>query len=175
MNEDDVLVPRNMYEATKGMATLLCEGFAKTYNKPITVVRPFSVYGKYEKSHRFIPTLIKSFKNKLPITISEGVHDFIYIDDFIEGLFKIINYENDGFDIVNIGTGNSYSNKYVYELVYEIFRYDIPNESSKVPLRSFDSLSWQADIDKLTHKYLHQNKYSLKQGLTKIINDFRTK
>jgi len=100
MSETDILEPRNMYESTKGMATLLCQGFSNTYSKPITVVRPFSVYGKNEKPHRFIPTLIQKFKEKSSITISEGVHDFIHIDDFIEGLFKILHFENDGFDIV---------------------------------------------------------------------------
>ena len=173
MSEDDVLVPRTMYESTKGMATLFCEGYSKTYNKPITVVRPFSVYGKYEKHHRFIPTLIRSFVNKTPITISEGVHDFIHIEDFTNALLKVMKFENDGFDIVNIGSGNSYSNLDVYNLMVEIFGYEIPKEMSKIPLRSFDSLSWEANIEKLNHKYSYKIKNSFKEGLTKMINDYR--
>lgn len=170
MSEDDVLSPRNMYESTKGMATLLCQGFSNTYSKPITVVRPFSVYGKNEKPHRFIPTLIQKFKEKSSITISEAVHDFIHIDDFIEGLFKILNFENEGFDIVNLGTGNSYSNQQVYELISEIFGYNIEVIKSVEKLRPFDTLTWSADIDKLISKYNYFPKTTLKQGLTKFIN-----
>lgn len=171
MSEDDVLVPRTMYESTKGMATLLCQGFSNTYSKPITVVRPFSVYGKNENPHRFIPTLIKKFKEKSSITISEGVHDFIYIDDFIEGLFKILHFENDGFDIVNLGKGVSFSNMEVYELFSLIFGYDIEVVKSENNLRNFDTLTWQADIEKLNSKYNYFPKTSLKKGLIKMIND----
>lgn len=171
MSEDDVLVPRTMYESTKGMATLLCQGFSNTYSKPITVVRPFSVYGKNEKPHRFIPTLIKKFKEKSSITISEGVHDFIYIDDFIEGLFKILHFENDGFDIVNLGKGVSYSNMEVYELFSLIFGYDIEVVKSENNLRNFDTLTWEANIEKLNYKYGYFPKTNLLQGLTKMIND----
>lgn len=170
MSEDDILSPRTMYESTKGMATLLCQGFSNTYSKPITVVRPFSVYGKNEKSHRFIPTLIQKFKEKSSITISEGVHDFIHIDDFIEGLFKILHFENEGFDIVNLGTGNSYSNMAVYELISEIFGYNIEVNKSVEKLRPFDTLTWQADIEKLNSKYNYFPKTTLKKGLIKMIN-----
>lgn len=175
MSEDDILSPRTMYESTKGMATLLCQGFSNTYSKPITVVRPFSVYGKNEKPHRFIPTLIKKFKEKSSITISEGVHDFIYIDDFIEGLFKILHFENEGFDIVNLGTGNSYSNMAVYELISEIFGYNIEVEKISTKLRPFDTLTWLADIEKLNSKYNYFPKTTLKKGLTKMINDYGIK
>ena len=87
ISEKELLKPRTMYEATKGASTLLCQGFAREYNKPIAVVRPFSVYGAYEPDNRLIPTLFRNFKNNTISKISLGVHDFIHIDDFIDGIF----------------------------------------------------------------------------------------
>lgn len=171
MNESDVLVPRTMYEATKGSATLLCQAYATIYDKPIVTVRPFSVYGNHEKDHRFIPTLFKSFIEKTPMSISPGVHDFIYIDDFIDAVLLISKSESSRIkgDIVNIGCGEQWTNKQVYEIFVELFGYEVGANFIENKLRSFDTTnSWVADISNLKTKYKYFPKHSLKDGLSKM-------
>jgi nucleoside-diphosphate-sugar epimerase len=84
--ETDNLEPRNLYEATKASATMLCMGFAKEYDLPIAVVRPYSVYGIHEKSYRLFPKLFDAFTQNKEMTLYQGYHDFIYIKDFLRGL-----------------------------------------------------------------------------------------
>lgn len=171
MNESDVLVPRTMYEATKGSATLLCQAYATIYDKPIVTVRPFSVYGNHEKDHRFIPTLFKSFIEKTPMSISPGVHDFIYIDDFIDAILTVSKSDPSIIkgDIVNIGYGKQWTNKEVYDFFVEMFGYEIDVNFVINKLRSFDTTnSWVADVRKLKEKYGVSLKHDLKSGLKKL-------
>lgn len=171
MQESDILVPRTMYEATKASATLLCQAYANIYNKPIVTVRPFSVYGLYEKEHRFIPTLFRNFIEKTSISISPGVHDFIYIDDFIDAILLISKSDPSLMkgDIINIGYGKQWTNKQVYEIMKNIFQHDIDVNFIEGKLRTFDTTeSWIADISKLKNTYKYFPKYDLEAGLTEL-------
>jgi nucleoside-diphosphate-sugar epimerase len=163
--EKDVLTPNTMYEATKGSATLLCQAYASIYDKPIVTIRPFSVYGRYEKEHRFIPTLLRKFINKEPITVSPGVHDFIHVDDFTDGVLKIAESSDMKKDIVNLGTGVQYTNLEVYELFCILFGYKIELTELKTKLRTFDTECWVADTTYAETKYNIKPKYDLLTGL----------
>lgn len=170
MREIDVLTPRTMYEATKGSVTLLCQAYSTIYDKPIVTVRPFSVYGRWEPNHRFIPTLFSKFKNKEEISISIGSHDFVYIDDFIDGALQVATSDKEKIkgDIVNLGTGVQYSNFEVYDTFCILFGYDIPMKKLEHKWKPYDSLNWVADISYAKEKYGYQSKYNLLEGLTKL-------
>lgn len=171
MKETDILEPRTMYEATKGSGTLLCQAYSKIYDKPIAIVRPFSVYGRYEKEHRFFPTLFRKFENREKVKISPGNHDFIHIDDFIDGVLLVANSKNLKGQIVNLGTGVQYTNLEVYEAFREVFGYDIEVEKSEDLMRTFDSDNWVADITKAKDEFSFQPKFNLIEGLIQIYNE----
>lgn len=175
MYEHDVLHPRTLYEATKGCGTLLTEAYARKYNLPTVIIRPFSIYGKYEASTRLIPTLFRALKTGDAVTISSGVHDFVYIDDFIDALLtieKAIQNKIAPFgDIVNIGTGIETTNAEVVNLIEDITRQLIAVDYAPIKLRSYDSMHWKASNRKLTQVYGYKLQYDLKAGLTKIYNE----
>jgi nucleoside-diphosphate-sugar epimerase len=173
MKENDILEPRTMYEATKGSCTLLCQAYAKKYNKPIAIVRPFSVYGRYEKEHRFIPTLFRKFQNRESIRISPGNHDFIHVDDFTDGVLLVANSKFDKIkgQIINLGTGVQYTNLELFEAFTEIFGYEIEKEVTVDLMRPFDSDNWVANIDKAKQMYNFSPKYDLLKGLKKCYEE----
>jgi nucleoside-diphosphate-sugar epimerase len=170
MSEKELLKPRTMYEATKGASTLLCQGFAREYNKPIAVVRPFSVYGAYEPDNRLIPTLFRNFKNNTISKISLGVHDFIHIDDFIDGIFSVLYSEKEIIlgDIVHFGSGVQYSNVEVFNIIKSIFKSNLNFEKIDNIFNKYDTLNWVADITYAKSKYKFNPKYNLVTGLTQI-------
>ena len=170
ISEKELLKPRTMYEATKGASTLLCQGFAREYNKPIAVVRPFSVYGAYEPDNRLIPTLFRNFKNNTISKISLGVHDFIHIDDFIDGIFSVLYSEKEIIlgDIVHFGSGVQYSNVEVFNIIKSIFKSNLNFEKIDNIFNKYDTLNWVADITYAKSKYKFNPKYNLVTGLTQI-------
>ena len=170
MSEKELLKPRTMYEGTKGASTLLCQGFAREYNKPIAVVRPFSVYGVYEPENRLIPTLFRNFKNNIVSKISLGVHDFIHVDDFINGILSVLYSEEEIMlgDIVHFGSGVQHSNLEVFNIIKNIFKSNLDFEKIDNIFNKYDGLNWVADITYAKSKYKFNPKYNLETGLKEI-------
>lgn len=172
MSENMALNPTTLYGVTKATTTMMCKAFADQYNKPVVTVRPFSVYGKYDKEHKLIPTLIRRFENGEDINLIEGNHDWIYIKDFINCIIDICTYDNIKGDIINIGTGIQTSNYRVYEILQRNI-YKTDNKIIWGPRKETDSLNWRANIDYTIHKYGFKSKYKLEEGLKHYINERR--
>jgi len=167
MREIDYLDPATMYEATKGAGTLLCQAYARSYNVPTMVARPFSLYGKYEPSHRFIPTIIRSIKKDIRINIAPGVHDFIHIDDFIDGLLLLAKKPQVG-EIYNFGSEKQTTNAELVKLIEKLMK-KTTKHTEIDPLHSYDSDCWVADCTK-AKKLGWKPKISLIEGLTQVIS-----
>jgi len=142
MSELDMCETDTFYGASKVAQTYLARAFKKQFKKPISVIRPFSIYGPGEADFRFIPTIIKSIEIGEEFNlVKEPSHDWIYIEDFIDGLL-LATQKN--IDILNIGSGKQYSNIEVVETLEEIAKksasYNIIPQ-----LRGFDTNYWVAD------------------------------
>lgn len=91
MSEDyfDKHVPIDDY----GFAKYVCSKYILAANKNIIGVRPFSVFGKYEKYHiRFISRSILNNIFGLPIVINQNIFfDYIYINDLVKIIEYLIN------------------------------------------------------------------------------------
>lgn len=173
MHETNSLDSKSFYGVTKIAGELLVRAFVEKYDKPIVNVRPFSVYGPNEASYRLIPTLIRCIKGGEMI-LAPGMHDWIYIDDFLDALMFIqeVASEYKG-RAINIGTGVQYDNYDVLKKLCFIAKLNNPNilkiEHVK-NLRSFDT--WVAD-NTLLKSLGWTNNYSLTEGLQKVWNSMK--
>ena len=175
--ENHVLEPRTIYEATKAAATQLCQGWAHTYKIPIVVARPYSVYGPLEKPHRLFPRLVAAFLDNQPMTLNQGYHDFIYIDDFVAGIDTLVcsNVDIITGDIVNFGSGQQTSNFDVLTCFQK--QCNIPGavEIKDTFAKSFESDVWVCDTTHAKNKYSFETQISLESGIAKLIEYHRTK
>lgn len=153
MSETDSLVPRTLYEATKGMASLMAEAYSKTYGTKITLIRPFTIIGRYERPHKFFPTLYKKWKNNEPLNLADGNHDFVFIDDFVKTVEKVLNYDEiNNFNVINIGSGSQTSNEEIVASFEAVLNYKY-NINKVEKLRSFDTNVWVCYPKLLREKY----------------------
>ena len=167
--EKDPIQVHDMYSATKGMATLLCQGYAKSYNLDVVIIRPYSPFGPGEKPHRLFPKLWQSFKLNKPMDLVMGVHDFCYIDDFVEGLDAVVKSDKrTPGEIINISNGVQIENSEVFNL----FR-TITGKEGNVTLKNvFSTWShWHADTTVINTKYNWKPKYNIEQGITKFLEE----
>jgi nucleoside-diphosphate-sugar epimerase len=171
MSEGDKPSPRNRYEATKASATMLCKGHQ---DSNVTVIRPFSVFGRHEKKHRLFPRLLDYFLRGQELELSDGHHDFIYIKDFIRGVRLILeaNKEESRGDTVNLGSGIQHSNLQVFE----IFSKECSSPEKKVKLKvgyakDFETGVWVCDTEYSRKKYGFQTEFSLEDGIMDLIKE----
>jgi len=163
MTEDDLLEPNTIYEGTKAACSLLAQSYSHTYNIPIFIIRPFTIYGPGEKPNKFLQILFrKKINNDKTINVSHGVHDYVYIDDFINAIIEIIDKNEKMFDIINIGSEIQTTNMEVVKIFEKVNNYYfdtyLPIESKK-----YDSNMWVSDNSKLSKFYKIQ--FSLEDGI----------
>lgn len=118
--ETDALRPVDMYQATKGAATLLCQGYARQHGLDVCVARPYSVYGPHERPRRLFPRLVRAFGEGEAMTLFEGFHDFIHgahgchrgtvltrppVDDFGRGIDLLLAAGRQPGSVYNFGSG----------------------------------------------------------------------
>ncbi|MHB9161691.1 MAG: NAD-dependent epimerase/dehydratase family protein [Nitrosotalea sp.] len=152
MKETDTLNTDTFYGSSKVASTYMARAFAIQYNKPIITVRPFSVYGQGEADHRFIPKMIKSILSGERFTITEGWHDWIYIDNLVDGIMHLLGAQRElGLvfkgQVYNIGTGIETSNMAIYNQIIELADRNI--NIVYAPVKPQDSVTWKADITKM--------------------------
>ena len=164
MAEHMSLEPETIYEGTKAASTMLARSFSISYGIPILIIRPFTVYGPGEKPSKFIPLLL-ALPDK--IRLSEGMHDYIYIDDFVRILLEIMSSCKSLFDIVNIGTGKQTSNLEVVRTVERITGHIFYMEPAQG--KPYDSSSWVCDTEYLRTTYGLTANITLEEGLKSTI------
>ena len=127
------------YAACKHMGEEACKMYKKTYGMDIEIVRFYNVYGPGEIVDGDWAAVVgkwrRQVKNGEPITIvgdGEQRRDFTYIDDIIDGLWKIGVKDIKHEDAWELGTGMNYSINEVYNWFKEKFGVEsitLPNQS----------------------------------------------
>jgi nucleoside-diphosphate-sugar epimerase len=168
MCETDLLEPVSYYAVSKSSQTLLCYQIARVEKKPIVTFRPFSVYGPYEESTRFIPTLMKAlyFREKMNLVSPEISRDHIYVDDMVDAYFLIDKLKKFRGEIFNIGTATQYSIKQVVETAVRVTERTTDFRWGQMKRRPWDTTNWIADISKARQLLGWEPRIDLKTGLS---------
>jgi nucleoside-diphosphate-sugar epimerase len=167
--ETDRINPIDIYQATKGAATLLCQGYARQFDLDVKIARVYSAYGNHERPNRLFPTLYRAFFNREPMNLYAGFHDFIYIKDFVRGINILVNSEKKPGEIINFGSGVQHSNLHVLYLWKHIYDSEPPIKYVDKMSKNFESTVWVCDTTYAKEKYSFETEYSLEEGIKEFI------
>lgn len=95
------------YSATKIGADRLAESFYRSFNMPITIVRPFNTYGPRQSARAVIPAIIiqlLSGKTEIEMGSLTPTRDFNYVKDTVNGFIAIAESDKTIGEEVNIAT-----------------------------------------------------------------------
>ncbi|MCC7572398.1 MAG: NAD-dependent epimerase/dehydratase family protein [Candidatus Methanofastidiosum sp.] len=139
-------------------------------------LRFFSVYGPNERFKGKYANLVSQFlwgmKNgKSPIIYGNGEQrrDFIYVDDVISGIISAYK-SNIKYDILNIGTGISYSLNDLVEVINENIGSSIKPVYVANEIKNYIHVTL-GDTKKLEENLNIRPKFSLKLGIKKILEN----
>jgi nucleoside-diphosphate-sugar epimerase len=171
MREDTALEPTTFYGVSKACATLIVQQFARCTQKPISLLRLFSVYGPLESPNRFIPTAIRAALTGEPLQLTPPgfVRDFIFVEDVIEALLHVWEKKVSG-KIFNIGTGIQTTNEQVVKILEELTEKPIEISETPFPPRMMDKKIWVADTSKTECILGWRARFSLREGLIKSLS-----
>lgn len=151
------------YSDAKNLGEMISSFFYSKYNKQITVIRPFSVYGEGEADFRFIPSVIRCLRKNEVLPFSEGWHDWIYIQDFLSGMLAILETRTEG-EIIDVGTGIRTSNSEIVKILEEISGKKLKIRKTRKKMRPYDNKKWVSNPEYL-YMIDWEQKYSLRKGL----------
>jgi nucleoside-diphosphate-sugar epimerase len=167
-------LPFSPYSYSKFSATNFLLMLHLNEKFPVTIIRPFLIYGPGQDVSRFLPQLINACLNKnnhFQMTKGEQLRDYCYISDVINAIILIINSKKFIGDIVNIGSGIPISIKSVTELVCSIFGVNHNFIIDTLPYRENENMALFADITKITNGIGWSPKITINEGLTLTINN----
>lgn len=171
ITEADRVDPQNLYAATKAAGTLICQAQARKYNLDIVTVRPFSVYGPNDRPFKLFHRLWECFTDaSKSMELYDGKHDWIYIDDFISGIYKIMISDNRlPGEIINLGSGKQSSNFEILRIFQDVYGFVPSSITMKQEfMKAADSRYWVADTTYAKEKYKFDIKTSLFEGIQRI-------
>ncbi len=168
--------PVSPYSASKICSETYCNLFSRTYNKPITTLRFFLIYGPNQNTNTFIHAIINNaLKNKdIIMTKGEQKREFTYVNDAVDAIIKTLKNKKSNFEIINIGSGKQHKLIDVAENVIKLTK-----SKSKIitslPYRKNELMEYQADTKKAFKLLKWRTKTSLEKGLIKTIEVYRNR
>lgn len=142
-----------------------------SYGLDYIIFRFSNVYGKYDKSDRLFPLMIKKLKQNKPVIVfgKEKLLDFTYIDDCIQGIILgIEKFSKAKNNIYNLSSGEPHK---LLDVVNTLKKKLKSNSLIQVkPNRPGEVLKYRADISKAKNILGYKPKYPLQQGIDLTID-----
>jgi nucleoside-diphosphate-sugar epimerase len=173
-NENLKCYPQTKYAKAKYRLNKYLEYCFNKYNFPFTTLRLYQVYGPNQMSNRLIPFIIsESLKNKkFSCTHGNQLRDFLYIDDFVNLVFKIFNSKKVKGKIYNVGCGKPIKVKKIINYIVRLIKKGKP-EFGKIKMRSDEVRVLFPDITKIKSDVNWNVKNNFLEGLKKTINYYK--
>lgn len=115
------------YSATKIGADRLAESFYRSFDLPVTIVRPFNTFGPRQSARAVIPTIITQLlagKEEIKLGSLTPTRDFNYVKDTAHGFIAMYESDKTIGQEINIATQKEIS---IGQLAEELIRQINPN------------------------------------------------
>ena len=183
--------PISLYAASKKSNELLAHTYAANFQLPVSGLRFFTVYGPWGRPDMALFLFTKAILENQPINVfnnGEMSRDFTYVDDIVEGIFRILPKEPSSdphwdsnkpnpessfapYRICNIGSNNPVSLMDFIELIEK--ETGIKSIKNFMPMQIGDVPSTFADVSELKKITGYTPKTSVHEGVKNFISWFR--
>jgi len=181
IDEKHPLQGQSPYSASKIGADQIALSFYRSFDTPVSIIRPFNTYGPRQSARAVIPTIIgqlASGQSNIKLGAISPTRDFNYVDDTVNGFISMLQSEKAIGEVINIGSNYEVSIGETAQLIAEIMGVQLEIETDEKRLRPEKSeveRLW-ANNDKalqlLDWKPQYASKEGLKRGLKHTIEWF---
>lgn len=100
------------YSASKIGADRMAESYYRSFDMPVTIVRPFNTYGPRQSARAVIPTIISQLlagKTEIKLGALTPTRDFVFVKDTARGFIELAKCDEAIGKEINIATGREIS------------------------------------------------------------------
>jgi UDP-glucuronate 4-epimerase len=176
--EDNVDHPISLYAATKKSNELMAHTYSHLYDFKTTGLRFFTVYGPWGRPDMAMFLFTDAIMNERPIKVFNNGNlerDFTYIDDIIEGVFKILDKDDvessNKYSLYNIGNSKPVK---LMDFITEIeTQTGIEAIKQMLPMQPGDVTRTWADVSALAKDFNYKPNTSVSEGVSKFVNWYK--
>jgi NAD dependent epimerase/dehydratase len=172
--------PQSPYSASKIGADAIADSFYRSFDLPITIVRPFNTFGPRQSARAVIPTIISQLLNgaqEIKLGDITPTRDLLFVKDTVNGFLKIAQCDELIGHEVNIATQSEISvGDLAQQLINQI------NPSAKIITDTIRLRPEKSEVfrlfgsnEKLKSFTDWSHKYTLAEGLSETIEWFSKK
>jgi dTDP-glucose 4,6-dehydratase len=173
ITEAHPLEPQSPYAASKLAADKLMDSWHRSYDLPVTVLRPFNTYGPRQSARAIIPTIITQALagSTLKLGSLHPRRDLTYVEDTAAGFVAAATGPAAVGQTIQLGTDHDVSIGDLVDMVADVLGKDLEVETDPArvrpeksevqrlisrPQRAAELLGWRPEVD-------------LREGLTRTI------
>ncbi|OGW16633.1 MAG: hypothetical protein A3G93_16530 [Nitrospinae bacterium RIFCSPLOWO2_12_FULL_45_22] len=171
-DEESEVNPIDIYGITKLAGEDLCKLFYNETGINTVVMRFFNAYGPNETNAHVIPEIVrqlKSGKRKIELGNLAPKRDYIHVKDKAKAIMALMEKVKNGYQVVNIGSGNEYSVSEILRYCEEILKENIEVVSTKERTRKMERKHLLANINKIKNLTGWSPRVEFKAGLRDLL------
>ena len=142
ITEDHPLIGQSPYSASKIGADQMAISYWKSFELPVTILRPFNTYGPRQSNRAVIPQIITQIakgKNQIKLGALTPTRDFNFVADTCKAFLAVARSNNTVGEIINSASNFEISIEKTALLISELMNHSIEivsEEKRKRPLNS---------------------------------------
>ncbi|WP_396148830.1 NAD-dependent 4,6-dehydratase LegB [Flavobacterium sp.] len=172
--------PQSPYSASKIGADAITDSFYRSFNLPVTIVRPFNTFGPRQSARAFIPTIITqllSGKTDIKLGDLTPTRDLLFVEDTVRAFEAIANCEELIGHEVNIATNSEISIQEVANILIQNInpKAKIITDQNRIRPEKSEVFRLYGDNTKLKNFTNWESKTDFTQAILKTIEWFSNK
>lgn len=125
IDEGHPINPQSPYAATKSAADSLALSFYKSFELPVTILRPFNTFGPRQSARAIIPTIISQIyagEKNIKLGNLDATRDFNYVENTVDAFIKLAEARGTSGEVYNAGSGQEISVQDLAQLIQKIVK-----------------------------------------------------
>lgn len=180
IDEKHPLQPQSPYSATKIGADNLAESFYRSFDLPVTIVRPFNTYGPRQSARAVVPTIIIQLLSgckEIKLGSLHPTRDLNFVTDICNGFIELARCNESVGKTVNIGSGQEISIRDLAALLIKLIKPGAKISSENIRKRPYKTEVGRLVCDNSLIQSLTgwKPEMSLEKGLLVTVEWFKNK
>ena len=178
IRETHALAAQSPYAASKVAADQLALAFARSFDVPVVVLRPFNTYGPRQSDRAVLPTMLRQLldgRTEIRLGRLDPRRDLTFVTDTVDGFIRAATAPDIDGEVIQLGTGRSESIGELIEMACRLLGVEARTveDPDRVRPDASEVLVLQADPSRARERLGWEARTSLEEGMTATIDWLR--